>query len=232
MSNKMYAFKLKDSTQYLTDDGGCVIFGSTEQYFKDYFIDHPDTWRRLGLYDDQGLLIDICNMEIVEWIPRRPFLYAVELENTFEVDGLAEITTVNINDNEKKLLVTLKAGGLQFGNTEKTEEGYESNFMTVAEGFDKIGQPIWIIEWSTYARDCDGKYENTSYYESKGGKRNIDTMLENILKNSETFENEDDKNKFIDNFKNEYAIEEFRSEFKRSDISSHQRDYSAEAAGY
>lgn len=260
-----YALLHKQSLKYLDNEGGSPIIHSSREYFEQWMAD-KERWERFGFYkenissfleNEQYIIADPSEMEIVEWVPCNPFIFAIPIDCQFEIHGQATISTITIPEhkmiedsqgypcatkdeednyiyeNIRVLILNLQDGYANFGWRTAHDEGYSNEFYTVEKGQDELGQPVWLIEMETGGSDCDGPIEHYRYYKSKGGtKKDFEEYLSRMLPTHEPL-TEEQKELHLSELRLEYAIEEFRSNFEDSNHNKgYNRDHFAEAMGY
>jgi hypothetical protein len=261
-----YALLHKASMKYLDNEGGSPILCSNKTYFEEWMAD-TERWKSFGFYKPEDyesterpikfVLADPSEMEIVEWIPCNPFIFAIPIDCQYELDGSAVVSTIQIpqhkivedeqgcpiaakDENEdyiyeqvRVLLINLNTGFVNFGWSTLNDEGYSYEYYAVELGEDELGQPVWLIEMQTGGRDCDGPIEHYRYYKSKGGKKkNFEEYLSRMLPSHQPLTDEE-KELYLSELRLEYAIEEYRSEFQLSNHNKgYNRDRFAEAMGY
>lgn len=253
-----YALRHKESGEYLTNEGNAPIMATNEKYFED-FMANTDWWKQSGFYkksEDKYILADPSEMMIIEWVPRAPFLYAIDIDCSFEFGGHGVVSTIEIpqikmtedeqgyptplkDENQeyvyervRKLLLSLHSGYVNFGWSTAHDEGYSNEFYAVEEGEDSLGQPVWLIECQTGGCDCDGPLERYNYLKSKGGKTNIESYVERMMPKDKPL-TEEETELYRSEYRNEYAIQEYRSPMTYSKHQkAYQRDHYAEAMGY
>ena len=262
----IYALLHKKSLKYLDNEGGNAILHSTKEYFEQWMAD-PERWKKNGFYKPEDyesterpikyVLADPSEMEIVEWIPLQPFVFAIPIDCQFELGGSAVVSTIQIpqhkmvedsqgyptyakDENEdyiyeqvRVLLINLNTGFVNFGWSTAHDEGYSNEFYAIELGEDELGQPVWLVQMETGGRDCDGPIEHYRYYKTKGGKKkNFEKYLSRMLPSHKPLTDEE-KELYLSELRLEYAIEEYRSEFQHSDHNKgYNRDHYAEAMGY
>lgn len=217
---KLYAFYNKETKEYLKREwpyDNLPEINYRKEYFEDKISD---------------------GFEIIEWVPRNPFYTIKEQPFTFSVEGTASIYTQIINIFEYKnsedeepssvnkdfLVCCLSSGNMYFTECSKTEEGYESTFVSIQEDIDDFNQPCWTITVDSTSRDCDGLMESKYIYKSKGGHgRDPALATKEYIEKYGLDENMDVK-------RSRYKVEYYNS--PSINVSEENRDIEAERAGY
>jgi len=242
---QLWAIRNSNTKEYVVDqDDRRILFNYNKEWCEQFIKDHPDQ-----CYDSEWNIL--TDLEVIEWIEREDFYFVC---NNFTIHGNAEVDRIevltfkmeeddcgyptpaydecgnHIYEFVNKTQVILGSGVAIYGFHEPTDEGYHAETYYVKEGVDKENQPVWKIRITIDSKDCDGKMERIHYYQSKGGRIDLDQEAERYFKNNYSTESRED---IINRYKKDYDQKRFESKLMPDNTEKNtQRDFSAEAMGY